>query len=105
MAKKTQSAQATDKNGNRRLVSGEPCPDYPYVKQMFTACQNCRYNIFFSLERQLCRPHTPEDAQRKGAPNAVPDTYFAQHMKKVFEHEAEKRKQAEEEAQQTDGNI
>ena len=105
MAKKN-PIKATDKNGNRRLVSGEPCPDYPNVMQMFTACQNCRYNVFHSLEIQHCRPHTPEDAQRKGAPNAVPDTYFHEHMDKVFRHEEEKRRQqAEYEALKANGNV
>ena len=80
------------------LQKGKPCPDYPNVMQMSVACENCRFNhwIDSSRKKQTCRPHSHEEARRKGEPHAVPDTFCDDRLRRIAEKQAEETIKAKE---------
>ena len=91
MAKKDKDNKPTAKTLNPLLR----CDDYPAIMQCSTACQNCRYNIFAGPVSQQCRPHTPEEAQRKGAPREAPPEHLHDWLSEVKKHEIEKELQSQ----------
>ena len=60
----------------RVLSADKLCPDYK-IKEKSTACENCRFN-HFKLESgaQVCKPHSHEEAIKKGAPSEAPKGHF-----------------------------
>ena len=78
---------------SKKLTPGAPCPDYPSVKQCSTACQNCRYNKFRTLNVQSCMPHTSEAARRKGAPQEASPNHMRDWMKKLQSKAIEQMKE------------
>lgn len=72
-----------------------PCKDYPGIMQCSTACMNCRYNMFVSKVKQICRTHTADEAQRKGAPQVAPPEHLHNWLNNVHRHELEKELQSQ----------
>jgi hypothetical protein len=72
-----------------KLNPNKPCGDYPGIMQCSTACQNCRFH-HFGANHQECRPHTSEEAIRKGAPNVVPPEHLTSWLDNVERRRAEK---------------
>lgn len=83
---------AKEKDNTPKPIKLDPqlkCKDYPAIMQCSTACQNCRFNIFEGSISQQCRPHTSEDAQRKGAPQVAPPEHLHNWLSGIKKHELE----------------
>ena len=86
------------------MKAGEMCPDYTSIEKTSKRCQNCRYNHFVegNIMKQTCKPHTHQDAIRKGEPGVVPDSHCQEWLDRAAEHAEERRRLAKERGEEVE---